>query len=119
MLISDNGALMLDPPEPTYDPNTSEESRQQRIVESPHRNGTYVDASMPPLYTTAGVEVSLSRPNSERPTDSFSRLAAFCMQSAHIERCYALRDAKRKKDKFVALQLYQTLRRLNLWPSRG
>ena len=74
---------------------------------------------MPPLYTTAGVEVSLSRPNSERPTDSFSRLAAFCMQSAHIERCYALRDAKRKKDKFVALQLYETLRRLNLWPSKG
>ena len=74
---------------------------------------------MPPLYNTSGVEVSLSIPNAGRLTDSLFRLAAFCMQSAHIERCYPLRDAKRKKDRFVALQLYQTLKRLNLWPSMG
>ena len=103
LLISDNVALMLDPPEPTYDPNTSEASRRQRVVESQHRSGTYVDASMPPLYTNSGVEVSLTRQNAGRQTDSLFRLAAFCMQTAHIERCYALRDANRKKDKFVAL----------------
>ena len=79
LLTSDNGALILDPPAPTYEPNTSQASRQQRIVESQHRNGTYVDASMPPLYTTSGVEVSLSRPNAGRPTDSLFRLAAYCM----------------------------------------
>ena len=79
LLTSDNGALILDPPAPTYEPNTSQASRQQRIVESQHRNGTYVDASMPPLYTTSGVEVSLTRPNAEGLIDSHFRLAAFCL----------------------------------------
>ena len=47
------------------------------------------------------------------------RLAKYCLQLAHIERCYSAKDHNKQKDRCLALQLYRILIKRDVTPTEG
>ena len=47
------------------------------------------------------------------------RIAKYCLQLAHIERCYSAETHNKQKERCLALQLYLILIKKNVTPTEG
>ncbi len=54
-----------------------------------NKNANYVDTVMPQLYISSHIEASLGEEGAEHTPQDEMRLAKFCLQLSHLERCYA------------------------------
>ena len=73
---------------------------------------------MPQWYETRHIEAALAE-NDTQPRD-LTRLAQFCMQICHLERCYAEKGtATRAMDDIIPLELFRFFTRHFIWPTSG
>ena len=73
---------------------------------------------MPQWYETRHIEAALAE-NNTHPRD-LTRLAQFCMQICHLERCYADKGtATRTMDGIIPLELFRYFTRHFIWPTSG
>ena len=70
-------------------------------------------------YLNSSIAHHLTAANHPPTRVSSLRLARYCLQLAHIERCYAAKDHERQKDRCLALQLYRILIKRNVTPTEG
>ena len=89
LLINDNAALDLDHEAPTYPADTDSNTRAAVRIEAGHKGGNYVDTVFPQLYTSSHIEASLEEGGAEQISTDPLRMAKFCLQASHLERCYA------------------------------
>ncbi len=80
---------------------------------------TYVDTLMPQLYDSSHIEASLTEEGAEDTPIDEMRLAKFCLQLSHLERCYAEAPRKKVKGDLLALVLYRLLVRYAARPTEG
>ena len=73
---------------------------------------------MPQWYETRHIEAALVE-NDTQPRD-LTRLAQFCMQICHLERCYAEKgNATRAMDDIIPLELFRYFSRHFICPTSG
>ncbi len=74
---------------------------------------------MPQLYISSHIEASLGEEGAEHTPQDEMRLARFCLQLSHLERCYAETPRARVQGDLLALELYRLLVRYDVWPTEG
>ena len=75
-------------------------------MESHHRGGNYVNATMPQWYTTESIQAVLALPRADEIPGNREKMARFCLQICHLERCFTTPPRKKNCDDVLALKLY-------------
>jgi hypothetical protein len=88
-------------------------------VESSHKGGNYINTRMPQWYSSGSIEMALSLPRADNLVQDRGRVARFCLQAVHIERCFTESRHNKGADGALALKLYSILVRNGTWPSQG
>ena len=70
-------------------------------------------------YLNSSIANHLTAANYPPRVVSNVRLAKYCLQLAHIERCYSAGSHNKQKDRCLALQLYLILIKRDMTPTEG
>ena len=118
-MMMDNAAMDLEHKEQTYPCSPELMGNTSQQEESTGRGGNYINATMSQRYLNSNIADHLQAANYPLRLISNVRLVKYCLQLAHIERCYSAESHNKQKERCLALQLYLILIKREVTPTEG